>query len=100
MAQVTLTVAGRSHTLACRDGEEPQLIALAERLERHAPTALHASGGMSSERTLLLIALMLADELAERDRAPKAGLPAELLDELAERLEAVASALEDGGASA
>lgn len=103
MAQVTLTIANRSHSIACRDGEEPHLLALAERLQRHAPAAVRASAGTSSERTLLLIALMLADELAERDAAPPppaTGLPADLLDEIAERLEAVASALEDGGTSA
>jgi cell division protein ZapA len=109
MAQVTFTLANKSHTVATRDGEEPQLLALVERLQKHAPAAMRASAGTSSERTLLLIALMLADELSERERAPvaapapepqplpEAGIPVELLEELAERLEAVAAALEDDG---
>jgi cell division protein ZapA len=105
MAQVTFTIANRSHSVACRDGEESHLLALVERLQRHAPAAMRASAGTSSERTLLLIALMLADELDERDRAPAAAvstpqepeLPQDLLEEIAERLEAVAAALEDHG---
>ncbi|GAA0461263.1 MULTISPECIES: cell division protein ZapA [Sphingomonas] len=111
MAQVSFTIANRSHSVACRDGEEPHLLALVERLQRHAPAAMRASAGTSAERTLLLIALMLADELDERDRTPAAPppdaapepaaqepeLPQDLLDEIAERLEAVAAALEDHG---
>jgi cell division protein ZapA len=109
MAQVTFTLANKSHTVATRDGEEPQLLALVERLQKHAPAAMRASAGTSSERTLLLIALMLADELSEREKTlapsptpepqalPEAGIPVDLLEELAERLEAVAAALEDDG---
>ncbi|MCC2975819.1 cell division protein ZapA [Sphingomonas sp. PL-96] len=103
MAQVSFTIANRSHSVACRDGEEPHLLALVERLQRHAPAAMRASAGTSAERTLLLIGLMLADELDERDRTPAPAAPApqepelpqDLLDEIAERLEAVAAALED-----
>ena len=95
MAEVALQVAGRTHIVACRDGEEPHLRLLAERLERHAATALHASGNGPPERTLLLIALILADELTEIERNPPQGLSPELLDRMAERLESVASALED-----
>ncbi|WP_230769141.1 cell division protein ZapA [Sphingomonas sp. Leaf4] len=94
MAQVTLTVAGRPHLVACRDGEESSLRALGAMLERHAATAQRASGG-SSERTLLYIALMLADQLSEREANPAAGLPPAVLERIAERLEAVAAALEE-----
>ncbi len=94
MAQVTLTIAGRPHLVACRDGEEAALRGLGAMLERHAATAQRASGG-SSERTLLYIALMLADQLAEREADPMAGLPPALLERIAERLEAVAATLEE-----
>ncbi len=94
MGQISLNVAGRAHQVGCRDGEEPKLRALGAMLERHAPAAQRASGG-SSERTLLYIALMLADQLAEREANPAAGLPPTVLERIAERLEAVASALEE-----
>ncbi|GAA0730436.1 cell division protein ZapA [Sphingomonas japonica] len=95
MAQVTIEVAGRSHTIACRDGDESHLRALAATLDAHADTALKASGGLSGERTLLYIALILADQVAEAERSPPTGIPPMLLDRIADRLEAVAAALEE-----
>ncbi len=99
MAQVVLTVAGRSHQVACRDGEEAAVRALGGILERHAAVATRASGG-SAERTLLYLALMLAEQVAEHERNPAAGLPPALLDRLADRLEALATTLEDLPANA
>lgn len=95
MGQVTLTVAGRSHTIACRDGEEVHLERLERMLNQHAQTALHASGGLSGERTMLFLALILADLLDEAERNPPGGVSPVVLDNLADRLEAVAAALED-----
>ena len=94
MGQISLTIAGRSHQVGCRDGEEPKLRALGAMLERHAASVQHASGG-SSERTLLYIALILADQLSEREAAPAPDGTSAVLERIAERLEAVASALEE-----
>jgi len=93
MGQITLTIAGRSHQVGCRDGEEPKLRALGAMLERHAPAVQHAAGG-SSERTLLYIALILADQLAEREAAPPSDITSDILERVADRLEALASTLE------
>ena len=99
MGHITLTIAGRSHQVGCRDGEEPKLRALGAMLERHAPAVQHAAGG-SSERTLLYIALILADQLAEREAGPAPDGTSETLERIADRLEAVASALEQTEPSA
>ncbi len=99
MGQITLNIAGRSHQVGCRDGEEPKLRALGALLERHAAAAQRASGG-SSERTLLYIALILADQLSEgASDVPVDPTPA-VLERVAERLEAIASALEVAGPDA
>jgi cell division protein ZapA len=100
MGQVTLTLAGRTHSIACRDGEEPHIERLGLLLDRHVETAVRASGGLSSERTLVFLALILADLVDEAERNPPAGVSPVLLDNLADRLEAVALALEDGGIDA
>ena len=64
-------------------------------LRRHADTAHRASGGLNSERTLLYLALILADMLDEAERNPPSGVSPVLLDRIADRLEAVAAALEE-----
>lgn len=103
MADVTLNIAGRSYSVAARDGEEAHLRNLEKMLQRHAATALRASGGLNAERTLVYLALILADLLdeAERREPPAAPeIPSILLEKIAERLEAVAAALEEGSYAA
>jgi len=100
MAEVTLSLAGRSYTIACRDGEEPHIKRLEALMARHAPTANQASGGLSGERTLLYLGLILADLLDESERNPATGVSPVLLDNIADRLEAVAAALEEDSAGA
>ncbi|WP_242186437.1 cell division protein ZapA [Sphingomonas sp. CARO-RG-8B-R24-01] len=98
MAEVTLTFGTRRHTVACPDGQEDHLRHLGAMLAANYPTAEKASGGLSGERTMLFVALMLADSLDEAKRRPAAapavshdevllGLIAEQLEMLAERLE-------------
>ncbi|UIJ43938.1 cell division protein ZapA [Sphingomonas cannabina] len=98
MAEVQLIIGGRSHTVACRDGEEAELEALGRRLDRHADAAARAAGSAGGERMMLFIALMLADELAEteRTRGDGDGNVAAVLQHIARRLESVATALENG----
>lgn len=100
MADVTLSIAGRSYSVSARDGEEPHLKHLEEILEKHAETAHRASGGLNSERTLVYLALILADLIDERERNPPGGVSPVLLDRIADRLEAVAAALEEDARSA
>ncbi len=99
MGQITLTLAGRAHSLACRDGEELHLERLGALINRHAETAQRAAGG-SAERTLLFLSLLLADQLDEAERNPPGGVSPVLLENLADRLEAVAATLEDQGTNA
>jgi cell division protein ZapA len=100
MAEVTLTLAGRAYSVSCRDGEEPHLQRLESLMARHAETADRASGGLNSERTLLYLALILADLLDEAERNPPSGVSPVLLDNIADRLEAVAAALEEDAVNA
>ncbi|MFN3591770.1 MAG: cell division protein ZapA [Thermaurantiacus sp.] len=99
MAEVTVSVGGRSYRLACRDGDEPGLLAAAARVDGHAEALGQTLGSVSESRLLLMSALLLAGELAEREqgRAPARGqtgasdgVLAERLERLADRLEAAA----------
>ena len=102
MASVDVEVAGRRYDVACRDGEEEHLRALAAVVDRRAHDAAGALGGLTETRQLLYAALLLADDLKEV-RAGM-GLPdptptpdpavAETLEQIASRIENLAESLE------
>jgi cell division protein ZapA len=102
MAEVTLTIGDRRHNVTCRDGEEAQLRRLGDMLDQRWTSANRASGGLNAERTMLLVALMLADSLdvAENRPAGDGGPSPAFLARVAERLEGIADALEKTGADA
>ena len=68
MAQVNATIAGRQYRLACEDGQEEHLLALAHDLDRRI-IDLHAKfGEIGDTRLTMMAALMVADELSEAAR--------------------------------
>jgi cell division protein ZapA len=85
MGDVTLTIGDRRHTVACPDGQEDQLLRLGALLDAKWATAA---------RALLFVALMLADALDEAERRPAKIQDEVLLTRIAERLEALATSLE------
>lgn len=95
MAEVTLTIGGREHVVACHDGEEAQVERLGWMLDERWADADRAAGGLSVERALLFVALMLADDLDEARRNPPKGEAPALPPGLADRLERIAKALEE-----
>jgi cell division protein ZapA len=99
MAEVLLTIAGRSYPVGCRDGEEPHLLALAKKVGEKAEEAKLAVGDANEPRLLLLSALLLADELHEAKNAsapetPTAQQSTQTLEDLANSLERFAARLE------
>ena len=102
MAQVTLDIGGRQHTVACRDGGEARLQMLGRMVAERWPAGLRAAGNMPGERAMLFVALMLADALDESEnRAPEgAALSEAALTRIADRLESLADALEQSPANA
>lgn len=100
MADIDLTIAGRTYSVAAREGDEPHLRHLESILQEHAVTAHRASGGLNAERTLVYLALILADMVDEVQRNPPEGVSPVLLERIADRLEAVAIALEEDAAGA
>jgi cell division protein ZapA len=94
MAEVTLTIAGHSYTVACRDGEEDRLEKLGQMVDAKTVDAQIAVGGNLGEARILLFAsLLLADE-ADELRAN--ALPANAVDDLeklADRLTAIGERL-------
>lgn len=109
MADVDVSVGGRSYKLFCRDGEEDQLRALARLVDQKAGDITKAIGEMTEARTLLLSALLIADELNDvrgaaavaRNESPADGTPdpayAVAIERIAERVERLATRLEGAG---
>jgi len=100
MAEIDLRIAGRSYSIAARDGDEAHIRHLESILQKHADTAQRASGGLNAERTLVYLSLILADLLDEAERNPPAGVSPVLLERIADRLESVAAALEEDARNA
>jgi cell division protein ZapA len=95
MAEVTLSIGGRPHRVACRDGEESRVRMLGQMLDTRWTSAAKVAGA-SAERAMLFVALMLADDLDEAERRPPVGaaVSEDALNRIADRLESLAGALE------
>jgi cell division protein ZapA len=109
MAQVVVEIAGRSYSLACKDGGEGHLRLLAADLGAKAERLVDQLGPMNEPRLLLMAALLLADELHDQRTGNPATAPvvpvpafdpalADALTGLADRAEALARQLEDSAA--
>lgn len=101
MAEVDVTIAGRSYRLACRDGEEANLRAAAAIVDSKSREALAGLGALSEARQLLFASLLIADQLIEKkgEQAVPASLPPDpqtvrRIDALSDRLERLAANLE------
>ena len=100
MAEVELTIAGRPYRVACRNGEEDNLRAAGALVDAKSREAISGLGTLSESRQLLFAALLLADQIVDGREVelPKALDPALVVrsERIAERLESLADALEQG----
>jgi cell division protein ZapA len=76
MAQVAVTIGGRTYRLACNEGEEERLEALAREVDSKFDTIHKSFGEIGDQRMIVMAALTIADELTEA-RARVAALEAE-----------------------
>lgn len=68
MSEVTITVNRRPYRLACEDGQEHHLIALAERVDARVTDLVAKFGQIGDQQLLVMVGLLLADEAAELRR--------------------------------
>jgi cell division protein ZapA len=94
MSEVTLTIGGRRHNVACHPGEEAAVRRLGEMLDHNWPDADRAAGGLGGERAMLFVALMLADALVEAEQRTPDLAGGAALGRIADRLETLADTLE------
>jgi cell division protein ZapA len=63
MAQVNVTVNGRSYTLGCDDGEEEHVLQLSRYIDTRLAELVAHVGQVGEARLLLMVSLLLSDEL-------------------------------------
>ena len=103
MADLNLTIAGRSYQVGCRAGEEENLVAAARMVDAKSREALSGLGTLSESRQLLFASLLLADQLLEKHGAAAAVIDPDLaprIEALAERIETLALSLEENPVNA
>lgn len=86
MADVDVLVNGHSYSMACNDGEEAELRALAARVDGKLQTVVRMVGQIGEQRLLLMTAMLIADDLAgaENTLSENARVVAELKQSNAE----------------
>ena len=99
MAQVTITLNGRSYPIACGEGEEQRILDLAHSIDQRIKALVQSLGQVGEARLLVLSLLTLADELADAKARSVNGhgdgkTMASGIDALARRIETVAARLE------
>ena len=77
MAQINVTINGRSFRMACDDGEEERLIGLAQRFDGWIRELRGAFGEIGDQRLTVMAGIMATDHLVELERKI-AGLEKEL----------------------
>lgn len=103
MAQVAITVNGRSYQVACDEGQEDHLVRLADYVDQRIAELVSAMGQIGDARLLVMGSLLLADELSDtyaelaraREGIGEAGQEVELGDALADNVETLAARIED-----
>ena len=68
MGQVNVMISGKTYRMACDDGQEEHLTALAERLDASIEQLRERFGEIGDQRLTVMAAITFADELAETNR--------------------------------
>lgn len=92
MAHVTVTVNGTQYSLACDDGEEAHLAALAKQFDKRVTEVKKDARNASDAQLMLMAGLLLEDELDAAEQADEDKF-ALLLENAARRMEDIAARL-------
>ena len=90
MAQITVTINGKSFRMACDDGEEDRLMGLAERFDSWISELKGAFGEIGDQRLTVMAGIMATDQMSELERKVKS-----LEQQLAEAKQQQVAALDD-----
>ncbi|MBN7757138.1 cell division protein ZapA [Nitratireductor aquimarinus] len=91
MAQVTVTIDGKSYRMACDEGQEDHLVNLAQRFDRYITHLKDAFGEIGDHRLAVMAGIMVMDELVELQKKTR-GMEGEINTLRKTRDEAVSQA--------
>ncbi len=77
MAQVTVSIDGKSYRMACDEGQEEHLLDLAQKFDRYVGHLKESFGEIGDHRLAVMAGIMVMDELSELQRRVK-GLETEV----------------------
>ena len=106
MAQVDVTINDQNYRIACEDGQQEHLRALAGEVDKRITDLVSTMGQIGELRLLVMASMLMADEMGElraqletargndaREAAAEAQL-AGTINSVAQRIETVAAAIE------
>jgi cell division protein ZapA len=122
MPEVTVEINDRKYRMACEEGQEAHVMALAERFNKHVDQFKDGFGEVGDNRLTVMAGIAVMDELAEAERKiaalkqdivalTQAGNEmsaesedlerrfAKRLNEMARKVEAIATAIDETGAA-
>ena len=104
MPQVEVNINNRRYSIACDTGEEEHLKQLAQYVDGRVKELVGSVGQVGDQRLLVMTSLLVADELAEayaklsnssaEQREADDERTVALMEKMADRVEAIAAALE------
>lgn len=68
MPEVNVEINGRKYRMACEEGQEPHLIALADRFNRSIDNLKNAFGEIGDNRLTVMAGIAALDELEESEK--------------------------------
>jgi cell division protein ZapA len=68
MAQVTVTIDGKSYRMACEEGQEDHLIGLSQNFDQYVGHLKRQFGEIGDLRLTVMASIMVMDELSEAKR--------------------------------
>jgi cell division protein ZapA len=68
MAQVNVTISGKTYRMACDDGQEDHLVALGDRLNQMIDMLRERFGEIGDQRLTVMAAITMADQSSETER--------------------------------
>ncbi len=68
MAQVNVTISGKTYRMACEDGQEEHLTGMADRLNASIDHLRERFGEIGDQRLTVMAAITLADQQSEAER--------------------------------